>query len=124
MTDHFARTLRALFIALGLLACGSVFGQQKLVNDATIKVVYTLSPGDIYQHAIYLTAVNPAAADPSAFGCLYGLVYFGPNGNLTQRERSMYQTLLTAATTGQKFTGYYTKAGTNFCTLDRIDLAF
>jgi hypothetical protein len=124
MTHHLARTLRALFIVLGLLACGSVFGQQKLVNDATIKVVYTLAPGDIYQHAIYLTAVNPAAADPNAFGCLYSLVYFGLNGNLTQRERSMYQTLLSAATTGQKFTGYYTKAGTNFCTLDRIDLAF
>lgn len=133
MTDHFARTLHVLFVVLGLLACGSAYGQQKLIADATIRVVYTLTPGDPYQHGIYLTSINPASADPFTFGCSFGIIYFGLSGNLTQRERSMYQTLLSAATTGQKFTGFYTKtgttipgsaSGTNLCLLDRLDLTF
>jgi hypothetical protein len=122
--------------ACSICFVGVSFGQQALVSSGKLRVVYTLTPGDVYQHAIYLepSTVDPAASVPSVFGCSFNLIYFAPTGNVTQRDRSIYQTLLTAAAAGVPFTGYYTKttgvtpggaaAGTKFCTLDRIDLHF
>jgi hypothetical protein len=135
---------RNMKIIFKFLACFTVFGllflepnvclaQQALVATAKIKVIYTLTPSDVYQHAIYLETVNPAVSDPGTFGCSFNLIYFAPTGSSTQRDRSIYQTLLTAATVGLPFSGYYTKttttpggaaSNTKVCVLDRIDLAF